>query len=35
MGIVFKTIGKKFTHPHSQIEKEDGIGFIIPNVYAT
>jgi hypothetical protein len=35
MGIAWKKIGKKITHPHSQIEKEDGIGFKAPNVYAT
>jgi hypothetical protein len=35
MGIAWKTFGKKITHPHFQIEKEDGIGFKVPNVYAT
>jgi hypothetical protein len=35
MGIVLKKIGKTITHPHFQIEKEDGIGLKIPNVYAT
>jgi hypothetical protein len=35
MGIAWKKFGKKITHPHFQIEKEYGIGFKVPNVYAT
>jgi hypothetical protein len=35
MDIVWKKIGKKKTYLNSQIEKEDGIGFKVPNVYAT
>jgi hypothetical protein len=33
--ILFEKNGKKITHPHSQIEKEDGIGFWVLNVYVT
>jgi len=34
MGIAWEKIGKNITHPHSQ-KKEDGIGFKVPNDYAT
>jgi hypothetical protein len=35
MGIAWKTLGKKNSHPHFQIENENGMGFFIHNVYVT
>jgi hypothetical protein len=35
MGIAWKTIGKKITHPHFQIEKEDEIRFKVFDVHVT
>ncbi len=35
MGIVWRKIVKKFTHPHYQIENENGMRLFIQNVCVT